>query len=94
MAYMGQFQNVTSILSIIASGAIGVGIVKYLAEFNTDAAMRQKIITTALGIILLLSFITSIFVMINSKWFSFISFHTPGLFLVYLLYRIFLTIIT
>lgn len=94
MAYMGQFQNITAILSIIASGAIGVGIVKYLAEFNTDAAMRQKIITTALGIILLLSFITSIFVMINSRWFSLISFHTPGLFLVYLLYGIFLTIIS
>lgn len=94
MAYMGQYQNISSILSIIASGAIGVGIIKYLAEFNTESAMRQKIITTALGIILLLSFITSIFVIINSKWLSFISFHTPELFQVYLLYGIFLTIIS
>jgi polysaccharide transporter, PST family len=94
MAYMGQFQNITSILSIIASGAIGVGIIKYLAEFNDDAASRQKIVTTALGIILFLSFITSIFVILNSRWLSFISFQTPALYQVYLLYGIFLTIIS
>ncbi|MEP6616164.1 MAG: O-antigen translocase [Ginsengibacter sp.] len=94
LAYLGQFQNITSIVSMVASGAIGVGIIKYLAEYNDSPGERQNIITTALYIILVLSCLTSIFVIINSKWFSMISFHHTGLQPVYLLYGIFLMIIS
>jgi PST family polysaccharide transporter len=94
MAYHGQFQNITAILAIIASGAISVGIIKYLAEFGQDPAQRQKTITSALYIILFLSIITSVIVIANSKQLSVISFHTAELQQVYLLYGLFLSVIS
>jgi PST family polysaccharide transporter len=94
MAYVGQFQNISAILSIIASGAISVGIIKYLAEYGQNSMQQQKTITSALYIILVLSLITSVIVIANTKQLSAISFHTTELQQVYFLYGFFLTVIS
>ena len=50
MAYLGQFQNTTSILAMLATGAITTGVIKYLAEHINE---QQKTIMKAVLIICL-----------------------------------------
>src|SRR5437762_8161982 len=65
MAWVGQYLNITSILSIAATGAITLGVIKYLAQYNGDVQQQQRIITTAISTVLISSFIVS-FLVISS----------------------------
>jgi PST family polysaccharide transporter len=68
IAYVGQFQNTTAILTMLATAAIASGVVKYLAEFKTDPGKSQKIINTSFLIVFLSSLIISLFVMATSSY--------------------------
>ena len=41
IAFVGQFQNTTAILTMLATAAISTGVVKYLAEHKGDQAKKQ-----------------------------------------------------
>ena len=89
MAYLGQFQNTTAILAMVATGAITTGVIKYLAEHRDDPGKTRQIINTAFVIVLCCSFIVSLFVMTASGLLSKASFKTPGFWLVYFLFGLF-----
>ncbi|HSN61367.1 MAG TPA: hypothetical protein VLR49_10555, partial [Ferruginibacter sp.] len=40
IAFVGQFQNTTAILSMLATAAITMGVVKYLSEHKFDPVKR------------------------------------------------------
>ena len=42
MAYLGQFQNTTAILTMLATGAIATGVIKYLAEWVNTFITRYN----------------------------------------------------
>ena len=94
LAYVGQFQNTTSILTLLATGAIMAGVVKYLASYQSDKQGQQKIITTAISIVLLCSLIVAAFVLTGSTFLSKATFHTEEYSVVYVLYGVFVTLIS
>jgi len=94
MAYLGQFQNTTTILSMLAVGAIGAGIIKYLAEYTGNHEKQQQVIVTSLSVILVASMIISVAVMAGSGYLSKAAFHSIGFWEVYFLYGLFVTLIS
>lgn len=94
LAYVGQFQNTTTILTLLATGAIMAGVVKYLATYQTDKQSQQKIITTSISIVLLCSITVTAFVLLGSKFLSRATFHTEDYTIVYILYGGFVTLIS
>ena len=89
IAFVGQFQNTTAILTMLATAAITTGVVKYLAEFKADPVKSQKIINTAFLIVFLCSLIVSLFVMITSGYLSEAAFKTKDFWIVYFLFGLF-----
>lgn len=59
LALLSQFQNFLSITNIISTGGIQQGIVKYVAEYNTDYSIRNEIISTSLKITIFSSLLCS-----------------------------------
>ncbi len=94
VAYVGQYQNTTAILTMLATGAITTGVVKYMAQFKSDATKTRAIINTAFIIVLCCSLVLSLFVLSTSKYFSIAAFKTAEFWLVYFLFGLFLTIIS
>ena len=94
IAYVGQFTNTVAILTMIATGAITTGVVKYLAGYQNDREKQASVIATALKIILICSFIVSLFVIIASNYLSNSAFRTREFWPVFVLYGIFLTILS
>ncbi len=94
MAFVGQFQNSIAIFGMVATFAITSGVIKYLASYKDDLAKQQQVITTAISIILLCSFAVALFVIPASAFLSKIAFHTTEFWLVYLLYGVFVSIIS
>jgi PST family polysaccharide transporter len=94
LAYVGQFQNTTTILTLLSTGAITAGVVKYLASYHADKQGQQKVITTAISIILLCSLFVSSVVLISSKFLSKATFHTEDYSIVYILYGLFVTLVS
>ena len=86
MAYLGQFQNTTAILTMFGTGAIASGVIKYLAQYRNDPQKRQQIISTATFIVLVFSFTVSMIVVICSNFLSEIVFKTHDFWLVYLIF--------
>ncbi|MEO8820858.1 MAG: oligosaccharide flippase family protein, partial [Ginsengibacter sp.] len=76
IAFVGQFQNTTAILTILATAAISTGMIKYLAEHKNDPVKSSKIINTAFLIVFISSLIISIFVMSTSGVLSEAAFKT------------------
>jgi O-antigen/teichoic acid export membrane protein len=89
MAYLGQFQNTTAILLMLATGAIGTGVIKYLAENRSDPAKAKSIINTSVVVVLICSIAISLFVFISSKYLSIAAFKTSDFWIVYFLFGIF-----
>lgn len=89
IAYLGQFQNTASILSMLATGAIAGGVVKYLAQYRNDSEKRQQIINTACLIVLCCSMVVSVFTIAASGYLSRAAFKTAEFWIVYLLLGIF-----
>ncbi|MEO9021702.1 MAG: O-antigen translocase [Ginsengibacter sp.] len=89
IAFVGQFQNTTAILTMLATAAITAGVVKYLAEFKGDPVKSRQIINTAFLIVFFSSLIISIFVMGTSGYLSEAAFKTKNFWIVYFLFGLF-----
>ncbi|MGH2563120.1 MAG: oligosaccharide flippase family protein, partial [Ginsengibacter sp.] len=89
IAFVGQFQNTTAILSMLATAAITTGVVKYLSEHKNDPVKSRQIINTAFLIIFFSSLIISLFVMGTSGYLSNASFKTKDFWIVYFLFGLF-----
>lgn len=90
MAYLGQFQNTTAILTMLSTGAIATGVIKYLAEFKDYPIKRQQIINTAFVIVFYSSLVVSVFVMSTSGFLSLAAFKTVRFWVVYFSFGILL----
>lgn len=89
IAFVGQFQNTTAILTMLATAAISTGVVKYLAEYKNDAVRSQQIINTAFLMVFFCSLIISLFVMGASGYLSEMAFKTKNFWIVYFLFGLF-----
>ena len=89
IAFVGQFQNTTAILTMLATAAITTGVIKYLAESKNDPVKSQKIINTAFLIVFFSSLIVSLFVMGTSRYLSVAAFKTKDFWIVYFLFGLF-----
>lgn len=94
MAYVGQYQNSIAIFAMLSTCAIASGVVKYLSTYKDDKEKQQQVVTTAMSIILLCSFAVSLFVIPASAFLSKVAFHTTDFWVVYLLYGVFVSIIS
>lgn len=94
MAYVGQFQNSIAILAMFSTFAITSGVIKYLSTYKDEPLKQQQVVTTAISIIILCSLAVSLFVIPASNFLSRASFHNSDFWLVYLLYGLFVTIIS
>lgn len=94
IAMTGQFANTTALLTLFASGALGVGIVKYLSEFKDDKVMQFKVIRTAFWIILICSLIIGVSTIFASGFLSVKGFKTNEYSIVYIFWGAFLLITT
>ncbi len=83
MTYLGQFQNTTAILTMLSTGAIATGVIKYLAEYKNDSLKKEKIINTAVVIVFCSSLILSLFVMSASGYLSRVAFKKADFWIVY-----------
>lgn len=89
IALVGQFQNTTAILTMLATAAINSGVVKYLAEFKDDPGKSRQIINTAFLIVFVSSLIISLFVMGASGYLSEAAFKSRQFWIVYFLFGLF-----
>ena len=94
IAFVGQFQNTTAILTMMATAAITTGVVKYLAEHKNDPVKSRQIINTAFLIVFFSSLIISIFVMSTSSYLSEAAFKTKDFWIVYFLFGLFIMAIS
>ncbi|MEI9912650.1 MAG: oligosaccharide flippase family protein [Bacteroidota bacterium] len=90
MAMMGQYLNTTALLSLFATGAIGMGVVKYLAEYRDDKSRQLKVISTAFRITLICTLAIGLIGVVTSSFLSRQSFKTETYYSVYILWGIFL----
>ncbi len=93
MAFLGQFQNFTTLFTLIASCAIINGVIKYIATHVNDKTAQQKVITNSITVTMISALFVSVFVIVFSKQLSFKSFNTNEYAVVYVLYGCLLTII-
>jgi len=89
IAFVGQFQNTTAILTMLATAAITTGVVKYLAQHKSDPVKSRQIINTAFLIVFFSSLIISLFVMLTSGYLSEAAFKTKDFWVVYFLFGLF-----
>lgn len=94
IAFVGQFQNTTAILTMLATAAIATGVIKYLAEHKSDPEKSQQIISTAFLIVFFSSLIISVFVISTSVYLSEAAFKTKDFWLVYFLFGLFTMVIS
>lgn len=94
MAYVGQFQNSIAILAMFSTFAITSGVIKYLSTYKDDPVKQQQVVTTAMSIIILCSLGVSFFVIPTSGFLSKTAFHTTDFWVVYVLYGLFVSIIS
>ncbi len=93
-AMMGQFSNAVAALTILASAAIGTGVVKYISENKNNKVEFEKYIATAFGITFFCSGIITIFVVCFHKWLGVKAFSSHEFDLIFLLYGISLVLNT
>lgn len=89
IALVGQFQNTTAILTMVATAAITSGVVKYLAEYKDDLFKSRQIINTAFLIVFFSSLGISLFVMSASGYLSEAAFKSKDFWMVYFLFGLF-----
>lgn len=89
IAFVGQFQNTTAILTMLGTAAIATGVIKYLSEHKKDPLKSQQIINTAFLVVFFSSLIISLFVMSTSGFLSAAAFKTKKFWIVYFLFGLF-----
>jgi PST family polysaccharide transporter len=94
IAFVGQFQNTTAILTMLATAAISTGVVKYLAEHKGDEVKRKQIINTSFLIVFFSSLIISLFIISTSGYLSEAAFNTNDFWIVYFLFGLFTMVIS
>ncbi|MBK8710521.1 MAG: O-antigen translocase [Niastella sp.] len=94
IAFVGQFQNTTAILTLLATGAITMGVIKYLAQHKAEPLKIQKIIHSAFLISFFCSIMISIIVLSSSHYLSKAAFKTTDYWLVYFLFGLFVMLIS
>jgi PST family polysaccharide transporter len=94
IALVGQFQNTTAILTMLATAAITAGVVKYLAEYKDDSFKSRQIINTAFLIVFFSSLIISLLVMGASGYLSAAAFKSKDFWIVYFLFGLFTMVIS
>lgn len=94
IALVGQFQNTTAILTMLATAAISSGVIKYLAENRNDLIKSRRIINTSFLIVFFSSLIISVFVMSTSNMLARSAFKTSEFWLVYFLFGLFIMVIS
>jgi polysaccharide transporter, PST family len=94
IAFVGQFQNTTAILTMFATAAISSGVIKYLSEHQDDPVKSRQIINTAFLIVFFSSLAISIFVMCTSTFLSKAAFKTTDYWIVYFLFGLFIMAIS
>lgn len=60
VAILGQLNNISTILLGVATGGIGTGIVKYVAEYKEDKSLIRLLLSNALRIILYFTFFVAL----------------------------------
>ncbi len=66
IALLGNFSNISGMVSVFANGAIGSGVVKYIAEFDEEEKKHQ-VISNSIKINLLCSLVIGAFVLIFNR---------------------------
>lgn len=94
IAFVGQFQNTTAILTLLATGTITMGVIKYLAQHKAEPLKIQKIIHSAFLISFFCSIMISIIVLSSSHYLSKAAFKTTDYWLVYFLFGLFVMLIS
>lgn len=89
-AAIGQFQNFIQIVTRFAGGAITTAVTKYTAEYNGNETQQIAVWKTAGTIILVFSFIVSIFILIFQKYLSLYIFNTTDYQSIFAWFAIFL----
>jgi polysaccharide transporter, PST family len=69
-AILGQFGNYSTIASTFATGGISSGLIKYVAEYYDQLDKREKIINTALFIVLICSAFAGLVSIVLCRFFS------------------------
>lgn len=94
ISLLGQFQNITGIMVLVATMAIGQGVIKHLAEFGLDKDKQQQIIKNGLWVVIISSLIVAIITLLFSKPLSLYSFKRTDYYSVYFLFGIFLPLVS
>jgi PST family polysaccharide transporter len=94
IAQLGQYQNTTSLLTMAGTFSIGIGVVKYLAEFKDDRFKKQQIISTAVMTVIMSSLIIGLLTGLLSRQLSIQAFSDVRFWKVYLLFGCFLLLIS
>ncbi|RYZ25813.1 MAG: O-antigen translocase, partial [Chitinophagaceae bacterium] len=94
IAFVGQFQNTTTILTMLSTAAIAGGVVKYLAQFRENENEANKIIGTAFVLAFACAMALSIGIMAFSYQFSSATFKSTDYWLVYFLFGLCLTAVS
>lgn len=87
VALLGNFSNITAILGSFSNGAIGSGIVKYIAEFEKEEE-KKSVISHAILINLICSFIIGGLVLILNKTLASFAFKDQNLNSIFIIFGI------
>lgn len=93
MAYYGQFVNTTALLATLGTAAVTGGVIKYLAQYNNEPLLQQRVINTAFLMVITASVIISLFTMSCSTFLSELAFKSTEYWVVYLVYGFCITAI-
>ena len=70
LALLGILGNTTGIAMVISTGAICVGVTKYISEYGAEKEQQREIIQTAMGLTGLCSLIVSLFLIVFARFLS------------------------
>lgn len=90
MAMVGQYLNTTALFALFATGAIGAGVVKYIAEYHEDKVKQLNVIRTAFWVTVVCSIIVGLSGILFSAYLSKAAFKTGSYYGVYIFWGSFL----
>jgi PST family polysaccharide transporter len=91
-AFLGQYQNLITLVTTIASGAINTGVTKYTAEYYYSESKQHIVWQTATKIALYGSLVVALLMAIFSKHLAVLFLNDPALFGVFLWFAATLTL--
>lgn len=78
-AFLGQYQNLITVITTFASGAINTGVTKYTAEYYYNEKKQHVLWQTALQISVVGAFVTAILISVLSQQLAIIFLHDSTL---------------